>query len=130
MTRIHLKLRMSDQPILYVNSAPMQHLIDYIVYMCSGLSFWLGFCPLTIAGWMERRVRKGSTMGTISPTTFANWIERRVIAKLQRSPSTVVVDDTTGNKVLETSASASTRLNSLKKILRKCNSSKVRNMSL
>lgn len=53
---IHFTLKMSEQPLLYVTSAPKQHLLDYIVYMCSGLSFWLGFCPLTIAGQMQVKV--------------------------------------------------------------------------
>lgn len=51
-------MRSSDQAILQVSSVAKQQLLDYIVYMCSGLSFWLGFCPLTIAGKIERHFLK------------------------------------------------------------------------
>lgn len=44
-----ISLLTSHQPTLEVFTLPKQQLIDYIVYMSSMLSFWLGFCPLSLA---------------------------------------------------------------------------------
>lgn len=60
-------LRTSDQPMLIVTTIPKQGLVDYLVYMCSGLSFWLGFCPLALADkgyarlqhWLKVRRERG-----------------------------------------------------------------------
>lgn len=58
LKRSYYRLMLSDQPFLHVASVPRQRLLDYIVYMCSGLSFWLGFCPLKIVDKMDGWVRK------------------------------------------------------------------------
>src|SRR5205814_567589 len=57
LAQIMIRLRPSHQPILRVSWIAKQNLLDYIVYMCSGLSFWLGFCPLKVVHWMDDRAR-------------------------------------------------------------------------
>lgn len=58
MSKVTVILRTSNQPILHVTFVPRQILIDYIVYMCSNLSFWLGFCPLTVLHNIDERLRQ------------------------------------------------------------------------
>lgn len=67
MGRIRFVLRTSDQPILQVLSVPKQQFLDYVVYMSSCLSFWLGFCPLTIARWIEEKVKKNLRKRRVCP---------------------------------------------------------------
>lgn len=47
---------LSYQPTLEVSTVPKQRLIDYIVYMSSMSSFWLGFCPLALVQFVVRKL--------------------------------------------------------------------------
>jgi hypothetical protein len=55
---IYPRLMTSCLPTQEVSSVPKQQLMDYIVYICSGLSFWLGFCPLTIANYIVWKIQE------------------------------------------------------------------------
>lgn len=57
LSHTYNRLMTSDHPIAKVAYVPRQTLLDYIVYMCSGLSFWLGFCPLTMVTKFDKRLR-------------------------------------------------------------------------
>lgn len=48
-------LRTSNKPIIKVTWVPKQQLIDYIVYICSGISFWLGVCPLNLVNGIKKK---------------------------------------------------------------------------
>lgn len=50
-------LRTPYQPIIQVSSIPKEEFIDYIVYLFSMLSFWLGYCPLTLTNKLLRRLQ-------------------------------------------------------------------------
>lgn len=56
--KINVFLLVSDQPIFGVSSAPKQHLLDFVVYLGSGLSFWFGFCPLSLVSLIEKKFKK------------------------------------------------------------------------
>lgn len=56
LAQIKLILLLSYLPTLHVSSIPKQKLIDYTVYMCSMLSFWIGLCPLTLADVLVKRL--------------------------------------------------------------------------
>lgn len=73
LSTIMVRVRPSDQPIVRVTWVPTKNLIDCIVYMCSGLSFWLGFCPLNVVSRLDGRLRE--------------WLERK---KSQRQRDSVV----------------------------------------
>lgn len=55
---IKVLLKLSDNPILEIETFPKHNFIDYFVYLCGGASFWLGFCPVDISGWIEALVQK------------------------------------------------------------------------
>lgn len=42
------------EPVIIVTSSEKLMFIDYIVYLLSCLSFWFGFCPLSMSDWRSR----------------------------------------------------------------------------
>lgn len=56
LSHVRPVLLLSDQPTLQVSYVPKQQLRDYIIYMLSMISFWLGFCPLTLADTLLKRL--------------------------------------------------------------------------
>jgi hypothetical protein len=53
VSSIHILLKISDHSILQLDYLPKQDFLDLFVYLCGGASFWLGFCPINVAGWIE-----------------------------------------------------------------------------
>lgn len=58
LSKIALNMLLSHQPMMEVSTLPKYHFIDYVVYMSSMLSFWLGFCPLSLVDTIIRRLRE------------------------------------------------------------------------
>lgn len=58
LSQIMVRVIPSNQPIVRVTCVPEKNLIDLIVYICSGVSFWLGFCPLNVVSKMDSRLRE------------------------------------------------------------------------
>lgn len=77
LNTILLTLRITEQPIVHVESVAKQRLIDFIIYISSGLSFWLGFCPLSFSGWIEEKVRKLMSSNRRTRRTRRNRTGRR-----------------------------------------------------
>jgi len=48
---ISVRIQSTDTVILHVSAIPKQNFIDLIIYILSGLSFWLGFCPQWLIAW-------------------------------------------------------------------------------
>lgn len=56
LSKIEILLKISDNPILKIETLPKQQFLDLFVYLCGGTSFWLGFCPIDTANWIESAV--------------------------------------------------------------------------
>lgn len=86
---ISFNMLLSHQPRMEVSTIPKYHFIDYVVYMSSMLSFWLGFCPLSLVNTIIRRLRE-CTRKT------GNWkspvlLEGKVLRQERRIKSLVAI---------------------------------------
>lgn len=47
-----------SQSNIEVSTVPKQNLLNYVIYMLSSLNFWIGFCPLSLASILVRRLQE------------------------------------------------------------------------
>lgn len=50
---LEIMVKPSGQPLMIVASLPKLALLDFIVYVLSCISFWTGFCPLTLSNFLN-----------------------------------------------------------------------------
>lgn len=74
-------LMLSYLPTFQVSYIPKQKLIDYIVYMCSMLSFWIGLCPLTLTDMFARKLENYTKKKNHS--TLEERVVEKVIRKIE-----------------------------------------------
>jgi hypothetical protein len=72
LSSLRILMLISHQPTLEVSTVPKQRLVDYFIYMSSMLSFWLGFCPLTIMERIIQRLQKYTTRNKVA----GKWDQR------------------------------------------------------
>lgn len=86
LSEINFQLVLTHQPTIRISSTPKQHVLDFLTYMCSNLSFWLGFSPLIILQlffekfrtWRRRKKKKTKIREHIREEPFIQHLERKV----------------------------------------------------
>lgn len=58
LIKYSLTLHPPKEPAVVVISTPKVGLMDFLIYICSCLSFWYGFCPLGVAKYVQGEFRK------------------------------------------------------------------------
>lgn len=71
---IDLRIRTPYRHTIQATYVPKQKLIDYIVYMSSMFSFWIGFCPLTLVQTLVHKLRQYKKKKT--PVALEERIQR------------------------------------------------------
>ena len=55
-----------------MSTIPKQNLLEYIIYILSSLSFWLGFCPLAIADTIMKKLQECTRRKTLEDEVRKN----------------------------------------------------------